>query len=76
MKKINFVLSPKYTLLAEDIKSILRGAVLMALGTGSVYALEALAKLDFGQWTPVVAIFTTMVINAIRKWMGEHSYQK
>lgn len=76
MAKVSFVLSPKYSLVAQDVKSILRGALLMALGTGAVFALEALSKLDLGDWTPVVAIVTTMLINLVRKWLGSHSYQK
>jgi hypothetical protein len=72
MKKLT--LSPKYQIIKEDILSILRGAIIMAVGTGLTYGLEAIAKLDFGTWTPVVSILTTMAINAIRKWLTTTKY--
>jgi len=76
MKKINIVVSPKYQLMAEDIYSIFKGVIIMALGSGSISALEYLSRQDFGQWTPILSIITAASINAIRKLLTERKYIK
>lgn len=77
MKKVVIpTVSPKYQLIWEDKKSVLIGAILMSLGTGAVYFIELISKMDFGDWTPVIAIVSTILINLLRKWLGEQSYLK
>ena len=53
--------------------SILKGAGIAALGAVLPYALQLLSVLPLGPLSPVVAAVGAIVVNAIRKWIGEQT---
>ena len=75
MAKVNIVVSEKYQIIWDDVISILKGGAIMAAGSLSISVLEYLSKQDFGQvWTPILALVTSLAINAIRKLLTEKKY--
>lgn len=74
MKKL--IISEKYQIIANDIRSILIGALIMAGGQSAEMIVSYLTKQDFGTWSPVVAVLCGVVINAVRKAVTKSSYVK
>jgi len=51
---------------AKSIK-VLKGALIAGGGVIATYLLEAASKMDFGEWTPVIAGLCAISINFIRQ---------
>jgi hypothetical protein len=71
---IRFVVSERFGFNSEDVISILKGAAIAGGGAFATYLLEALMKLDFGEYTPLIVAMISVLINAVRKWIGENNY--
>jgi len=52
----------------ESLIKIGKGALIAGGAVALLYLLEGLAKLDFGEATPVVVGILSVLINAIREW--------
>jgi hypothetical protein len=52
----------------ETLMKILRGSAIAGGGAFSVYALEAISTLNFGEMTPVAVAICSILINAIREY--------
>ena len=71
---IKFSTSERFNFIPEDVKSIIIGASIAGGGAFATYILEGLAKLDFGEWTPIAVALLSVLINAVRKWISESAY--
>jgi hypothetical protein len=54
---------------AEDIKSIVIGALLNALGIALIAIIEQVAKLNWGLVAPIATGLAIVLVNLIRKWL-------
>lgn len=68
------VVSPKYKLNKHDLKSLAIGLAVALAGAAITYLTEVVAKIDFGDWTPIVVTLNSVVANAVRKWISENYY--
>ena len=50
-----------------DIRKVLIGAVLAAIGAALTYLSEWISGTDFGEWTPIVVAVWSVVANFLRK---------
>jgi hypothetical protein len=74
MATAKIVQSDKYSLSSYDWKSLFIGLGITLLGAGLTYLSEAIAKVDFGIYTPLIMTVWAFLINAIRKFIGESKY--
>lgn len=63
--------SKKYSLNKGDLKSLAIGLGLALAGAALTYLNQAIANVDFGTWTPVVAALWAVVVNVVRKFISE-----
>jgi len=49
----------------EKLKKIGKGALIAGGGAAIVYALQIVATMDFGEYTPLVVAFSGIIINAV-----------
>ena len=54
---------------AEDVKSIIIGALLNALGIALIAIIDQLSHLNWGLTGPIVTGLAIVLINLIRKWL-------
>ena len=54
---------------AEDIKSIVIGALLNALGIALIAIVEQVSNLRWGLWAPLATGLSIVLVNLIRKWL-------
>ena len=64
------MISKKYTLNKEDLKSIGKGAVIALAGTLLTYLAEMIPNVSFGQYSELVAMLLMIGINAGRKYIA------
>lgn len=55
------------------LKKLLKGAAIAAVGAVLTYLTEAVAGIDFGEWTPVVTAGFAIVANALRYLLARWS---
>jgi len=60
------------TLNSIDVKKVLMGAVVAGLGAALLYILQWLGHLDFGIFGPAVAAVLAVLVNLVRKWLGQN----
>lgn len=63
--------SGKYQLNKEDLKSIGVGLLVAVGGAALTYVADLIPNVDFGVWTPVVVAVSSIIINAVRKFLQE-----
>jgi hypothetical protein len=68
--------SKPFSFIPEDVKSILTGAGIAGAGAFLTFLAESLGKLNFGEWTPFVVAFLSIVVNAAKKWITTTTYAK
>lgn len=68
------MLSARGKIILEDLKALAIGACIAGAGTVLTYLLEAIPKIDFGEWSPVVVAIASILINFIRKVLSETKY--
>lgn len=68
------VTSPKYQLTLDDLKRLGTGLGIALLGAALTYLTEQIPNIDFGQWTPLVVAFWSVIVNTARKWFTESRY--
>lgn len=68
-------LSKPNQLIADDVKKILIGAGVAALGAFFTYLAQYLSNQDFGEFTPLVVALCSVIVNALRKWGMETKYK-
>lgn len=68
------VTSPKYQLTLDDLKKLGTGLGIALLGAALTYLTEQIPNIDFGQWTPLVVAFWSVIVNTARKWFRESRY--
>ena len=68
------VTSPKYQLTIVDFKKLGTGLGIALLGAALTYLTEQIPNIDFGQWTPIVVAFWSVVVNTVRKWLTTGEY--
>ncbi len=61
--------SKLYQLNKEDLKKIGIGALVAVAGALLTYLSDLIPKIDFGQWTPIVMAFWSVIVNVVRKWL-------
>jgi len=71
---VRFEMSERFKFIPEDIKSIVTGAAIAAGGAFATYLLEGLMQMNFGEYTPLIVAVLSVIINAVRKWIGENNY--
>jgi len=65
--------SLKFKLDKADLVAIAKGAGIAAAGAGSIYAVEAFGRLDFGIWQGAVIALTSVFVNILRKWLTDNN---
>jgi len=68
------VKSPKYSLTFDDAGKIGKGLLIAIAGAALTYLTEQIPNVNFGEWTPIVVAFWSVVVNLIRKWINETRY--
>lgn len=68
--------STPFSYIPEDIKSVLVGAAIAGSGALLTYMAERLSSLNFGEYTPLIVALLSVLINAIRKYIGTSKYAK
>lgn len=72
---LNDLVSPKFSFIKEDIKSILKGALIAGGGAFLTYIISSIMKTDFGpQWTPIIVALCSITLNALRKFLEVSKY--
>ncbi|MEK9207162.1 MAG: hypothetical protein AAB922_01680 [Patescibacteria group bacterium] len=66
--------SPRFSLMSEDVVSLLKGLAITMAGAGLTYLTEYVGKMSFGQYTPIIVAMFSLVVNVIRKWLTEKRY--
>lgn len=69
-KNTDVVVSPKFSLNKEDLKSLWRGLLITLAGAALVYISEVLPKLDFGNYGPILVPFAALLVNIGRKYIA------
>jgi len=59
----------------EDFLKIGKGALIAIIGALLTYLSQVVSGLDFGQWTPIVMAFWSIVTNAVKKWLSNNEGQ-
>lgn len=59
----------KYSLNKAEIERIAVGALITAAGAFITYIAQVVAKTDFGTYTPLVVLVSTVVVNTIKKFL-------
>jgi len=72
----NIVTTERFNLTSYDWKSLLIGLGITLLGAGLTYLSEAVTKVDFGVYTPLIMTVWAFLVNAIRKFISESEYIK
>lgn len=68
--------SPKWTLIKEDLKKLWIGA-LIAIGWAlATYLQETIPNINFGDYTPIVVVVNSVLVNFIRKIITTNIYIK
>jgi ABC-type antimicrobial peptide transport system permease subunit len=65
--------SKAYQLNKEDLRRILIGASVAVGGALVTYVADTIPNVDFGSWTPVVVAFSSILVNAARKFIADHT---
>lgn len=63
--------SPKFALTKEDLKRHAITLLKLLFAIGLTHSTYLLAKIDFGQFTPVVVAFWTAMIDLGYRWVRE-----
>lgn len=63
-------MSEKYSLNAQDLKKIGKGALFALGGALVAYLLQLLPNVDFGQYTPLVVGVASICLNALSKFFA------
>ena len=59
----------KFGFSLEDVKSIVIGALINALGIAAIAILERVAGLNWGLMAPIATGISIVIVNIIRKWL-------
>lgn len=62
--------SPKYQLNSLDWGKIGKGALVALGGAALTYATELIPNIDWGQYTPLVVMVSSILINLLRKLLA------
>ena len=65
--------SKKYQLNQQDLIKIGKGALIALAGVLLTYLSDMLPNIDFGQWTPLVVAFWSIVANIARKYLQDNT---
>lgn len=65
--------SKKYQLNQQDLIKIGKGALIALAGVLLTYLSDMLPNIDFGQWTPLVVAFWSIVANIARKYLQDNA---
>lgn len=61
----------RFTLNNPELVSIGKGLLITMLGAALTYITQVVTNHNFGQWTPVVMMVWTLVVNAVRKFLAD-----
>lgn len=67
--------SGKFSLSNEDMKSTLINSAIYGGGMAAIYAVESIARWDFGIWSPMFGIGAGIVIKILNKWIADNTKQ-
>ena len=67
----NKALSPRWKLNKKDGKSLLRGFIIMLVGTALTWGLNQLPNIDFGQYTYIAIPVLGLLFNTGLKWVTD-----
>lgn len=56
--------------MSDEVKSVLKGAAVAAVGAVLTYASQWATGQDFGLYQPIVAAGLAVAANIFRKWAG------
>jgi hypothetical protein len=62
-------LSPRWKLNKKDGKSLLKGFIIMIVGTSLAWGLSQLPNIDFGQYTYIAVPVLGLLFNTGLKWV-------
>jgi len=68
------VFSPNWTIIKQDLKKVAIGAGIALLGALATYLEGSIPNIDFGQWTPIIVAFNSVLVNIIRKFVVSTVY--
>ena len=64
-------MSSNFTLNKIDWIKILKGAGIAGAGATAIYITQMLGGMNWGIWGPAVTALASILVNVIRKWMGD-----
>lgn len=73
---MKFKFSPRFTLTKEDRGKIFKGALIALLGALATYLQDTIPTIDFGTWTVLAGAVNSILVNAILKFVSEHTYSE
>ena len=61
----------KYQLNKQDSLKIGKGLLIAMAGAGLTYLAEVIPNIDFGEFTPLMVVAFSVLVNAIRKYLQQ-----
>ena len=55
------------------IAKTLKGALIAGGGVAVTYFIQALGQIDFGAYSPLVAAFSSVIINAVKEFLRSYN---
>ena len=69
-------MSEPFSLHSNDLKRVVVGGFICLVGALATYLEQSIPAIDFGQWTPFVVAFNSMIINMLRKWISNTNFER
>jgi hypothetical protein len=66
--------STRFQFTKEDLFSVGKGLLIAVAGAILTYLTEFITQLDLGVYTPIIVATWSVMVNVIRKYIGEHRY--
>ena len=65
--------SRRFALDGVDLRKLGTGFLVALVGAAATFLTDAATAIDFGMWSPFVAMTVSVVVNALRKWAGDNA---
>ena len=68
------MISKQYNLIKQDLIKVGKGALIAGTGVACTYILENVGNINFGDFTPIVVGFISILTNTLLKFVNKTKY--